>query len=114
MIAGKIVAAEEIIELIHCAYFRLQLRISSKYPALKPRRSAKDAFVQQRPQHKNSGRPLSFVGSLYPRCKLLSIANKKHAFYSLAVQIADNVFTRRCRKTKLLRLLDAQLFPCRL
>src|ERR1051325_1420796 len=107
MIAGKIVAPEEIIELIHCAYFRLQLRISSKYPALKPRRSAKDAFVQQRPQHKNSGRPLSFVGSLYPRCKLLSIANKKHAFYSLAVKVLDNFRALRRRKHKLLRFIDA-------
>src|SRR3954471_22267323 len=102
MVTGKVVAAEKIVELIHRPHFRLQLRISGKNSALKTRWSAKDAFIQQRPQHKNSGGPLGFVGSLYPWCKLLSIANKKHSFYSLAVQVLNNLCALRRRKRKLL------------
>src|SRR4051812_42544253 len=100
MVTGKVVAAEKIVELIHRPHFRLQLRISREYPSLKPRWSSKDTFIQQRSQHKNSGGPLSFIGSLYPWCKLLSIANKKHSFYSLAVQVLNNLCALRRRKRK--------------
>src|SRR6478672_7380130 len=96
MVAGKIVAAEKIVELIHRSHFRLQLRIRGKYPALETRRSPKDAFIQQRPQHKNFRRPFSFVGRLYPWPKLLSIADKKYPFYSLAMQFADHLFSLLC------------------
>ena len=88
MVAGKIVAAEKVVKLIHRSHFGLQLRIGGEDPALKTCRSTKNAFIKQRSQHKNSRGPFSVVGCLYPWRKLLSIPNKKDPFNSLAVQIA--------------------------
>src|SRR3954463_15361493 len=102
MVAGKIVAAEKVVELIHRSHFRLQLRIRGKYPALETCRSTQNAFIQQRPQHKHFRRPFSFVGRLYPWPKLLSIADKKDTLDSPLMQIAGDLCALRRGKHKFL------------